>query len=83
MLLEKSIVFIDEHPRAKTVAERRRLFAEISIVLAREPDGFAIARRVAMDLADFKLDLGIRTLFRLLFKRICERIVSIYRSLRQ
>jgi glycosyltransferase involved in cell wall biosynthesis len=79
-VLKEDIAFANVHPAAKTVAQRKRLFAEIAIVLASEPEGFSMARRVAMDLADGKLvpeaDPSVRTLIKMLQNKLTHKMMS-------
>jgi glycosyltransferase involved in cell wall biosynthesis len=76
-VLKEDIAFINCHPAAKSIAERKRLFAEIAIVLASEPDGFPMARKVAMALVDGKLvpdfDPGIRMLVKKLGRKLAQK----------
>jgi len=85
-ILKEDIAFINSHPAAKTVAERKRLFAEIAIVLASEPEGFPIARRLAMDLADGKmvpdLDPSVGVLIKKIQLKLAQRVKNALHGLR-
>lgn len=76
-VLNEDIAYINAHPAAKSIAERKRLFAEVAILLASEPEGFPIARRVAMDLADGKLvpdlDPGVRALVKKIQLKLAQK----------
>ena len=77
LTIKDDIAFAHVHKNAKTTAQRKNLFAEIAIVLAQQPDGFASARRVAMDLADGKLvsnDLSGKEMLRQLSLKVLSRI---------
>jgi Glycosyl transferase family 2 len=85
-VLNEDIAFINSHPAAKSIAQRKRLFAEVAIVLAAEPDGFSIARRVAMDLADGKLvpdlDPGVRVLLKKIQLKLAQNVKNALHGLR-
>jgi glycosyltransferase involved in cell wall biosynthesis len=76
-VLKEDIAFINSHPAAKSVVERKRLFAEVAVVLASEHGGFPVARRVAMDLVDGKLvpdvDPGLRVLARKIQQKLMQK----------
>ncbi len=54
-IIRTDIAFAHVHDGAKTTSQRKRLFAEIAIVLAQQPEGFQWARSLAMDLVDGKM----------------------------
>jgi glycosyltransferase involved in cell wall biosynthesis len=80
LTLPVDIAFCHAHPAAKSVADRRQLFAEVAVLLASKPDGFGAARRVAMDLAADKLipnEPSGRQLIRLLLRRLLHRMKNL------
>jgi glycosyltransferase involved in cell wall biosynthesis len=79
--IRTDIAFAQTHKEAKTTAQRKRMFAEIAVLLASQPDGFPIARRVAMDLADGKLvpDPGGREMLKMLLRKFSRKYGALYK----